>query len=102
METPVFTKALRLALRDEEYRTLQLALLRRPEQGKLIPGTGGLRKLRWGGKGHGKSGGYRLIYFWDKATETLYMLYIYPKNEQEDLTPEQKKILRRLVQEEFE
>ena len=80
---------------------LQTALLLRPEQGALISSTGGLWKLRWGGKGHGKRGGYRLIYYWDVPSETFYMLYIYPKNAQEDLTALQKKILRQLVQKEF-
>jgi mRNA-degrading endonuclease RelE of RelBE toxin-antitoxin system len=73
----------------------------RPEQGALIRGTGGLRKIRWGGKGHGKRGGYRLIYYWDKGTDAFYMLYIYPKNLQEDLTPRQCKLLGQLVREEF-
>jgi mRNA-degrading endonuclease RelE of RelBE toxin-antitoxin system len=101
IETPIFTKAVRSALSDEEYRTLQTALMLRPEQGALIRGTGGLRKIRWGGKGHGKSGGYRLVYYWDKRTDAFYMLYIYPKNLQEDLTPKQSKLLGRLVREEF-
>ena len=47
VETPVFTKAVREHLSDEEYRGLQLALLLRPEQGSVIPGSGGLRKVRW-------------------------------------------------------
>jgi mRNA-degrading endonuclease RelE of RelBE toxin-antitoxin system len=101
VETPVFTKALRAALPDEEYRILQAALLLRPEQGALIPGTHGLRKLRWGGKGHGKRGGYRLIYYWDPRSETFYMLFVYPKNEQEDLTAHQRKVLAQLVRKEF-
>jgi mRNA-degrading endonuclease RelE of RelBE toxin-antitoxin system len=101
VETPLFTKEVRSAFDDEDYRALQLALVLRPEQGTLIQGTGGLRKVRWGGKGHGKSGGYRIIYYWDKATETLFMLYAYPKNKQVELTALQKKALRRLVQEEF-
>jgi mRNA-degrading endonuclease RelE of RelBE toxin-antitoxin system len=101
VETPIFTKSVRAALHDDEYRMLQTALLLRPEQGALIPSTGGLRKLRWGGKGHGKRGGYRLIYYWNVPSETFYMLYIYPKNTQEDLTALQKKILRQLVQKEF-
>ena len=101
VETPVFTKALRAALPDEEYRTLQAALLLRPEQGPLMPGTHGLRKIRWGGKGHGKRGGYRVIYYWDAKSETFYMLYIYPKNEQEDLTAHQIMILADLVRKEF-
>jgi mRNA-degrading endonuclease RelE of RelBE toxin-antitoxin system len=101
VETPIFTREIRSSLADETYRALQSALLLRPEQGDLIIGTGGLRKIRWGGKSHGKSGGYRIIYYWDKPTETVYMLFIYPKNRQEDLTPQQKRILRRLVREEF-
>lgn len=101
VETPVFTKAVLSALAHDDYRMLQAALLLRPEQGPLLPGTGGLRKIRWGGKGHGKSGGYRIIYYWDKETETFYMLYLYPKNEQEDLTPHQAKQLAHLVRKEF-
>ena len=101
LETPTFTKIVNQCLHDDEYRLLQTALVLRPEQGVLIPGTSGLRKLRWGGKGHGKRGGYRLIYYWDRSSDTIYMLYLYPKNEQEDLTAQQTKILRQLVEREF-
>ena len=85
---------------DEEYHSLQLALLFRPEQGAVISGSGGLRKLRWGFHGKGKRGGCRIIYYWDKE-ETIYMLFVYPKSKQEDLTPTQVKLLAKLVQEEF-
>jgi mRNA-degrading endonuclease RelE of RelBE toxin-antitoxin system len=101
VETPIFTKEIRAALPDDQYRALQMALALRPEQGAIIPGSAGLRKLRWGGKGHGKSGGFRLIYYWHKETETIYMLYVYAKNRQEDLTPEQRRLLSRIVREEF-
>ena len=101
VETPIFTKAIRVALPDEEYRTLQTALMLRPEQGMVIPGTDGLRKIRWSGKGHGKRGGYRAIYYWEKRSDSFYMLYIYPKNEQEDLTPKQTRLLGQLVLKEF-
>ena len=50
METPIFTKEVRDLLDDDDYRALELALIFRPEQGAVIPGSGGLRKLRWGGK----------------------------------------------------
>lgn len=83
-----------------ELRTKNTFLLR-PEQGALIRGSGGLRKLRWGAKGRGRRGGCRIIYYWDRAQETFYMLLAYPKSEQEDLTPAQLKLLRRLVREEF-
>jgi len=101
VETPIFTKELRAAIDDDEYQALQTALLLRPEQGRLIPKTGGLRKIGWTGKGHGKSGGYRIIYYWDKGTETVYMLCLYAKNKQENLTAQQAKLLSRLVEEEF-
>ena len=101
VETPVFTEAIREFLADDSHRALQAALVLRPEQGAVIPGTGGLRKIRWSGKSHGKSGGYRIIYYWHVASETIYMLFVYPKNKQEDLTPLQKKLLAQLVRKEF-
>ena len=102
IETPVFTKELKNLLKDEEYRALQLALLFRPEQGALIPGSGGLRKLRWSQKGKGKRGGCRVIYYWDEKQETFYMLLVYMKSKQEDLTPTQMKVLTKIVKEELE
>ena len=101
IETLVFTRAIVAFLNDEAYRSLQLAMLRRPESGPLIPNGGGLRKLRWPLAGRGKRGGLRVIYFWDGSSETFYMLYAYPKNEQEDLTARQLRVLARLVREEF-
>jgi hypothetical protein len=101
IETSVFTRAVRSLFNDEEYRSLQLALLLRPEQGELIHGTGGLRKIRWANGKNGKRRGTRIIYFWDAPQETFYMLYVYAKSRQEDLTPEQIRILKRLVREEF-
>jgi len=80
---------------------LQLALLVRPGLGALIRRSGGLRKIRWSLTGRGKRGGLRVIYYWDEASETFYMLYAYPKNEQEDLSAQQLRVLRRLVREEF-
>jgi mRNA-degrading endonuclease RelE of RelBE toxin-antitoxin system len=97
----VFTRAVVESMDDEAYRSLQLALLLRPELGSTIRGSGGLRKLRWSLKGKGKRGGVRVIYFWDETSETFYMLYVYRKNAQEDLTVQQRKILTRLVREEF-
>jgi hypothetical protein len=88
-------------MEEEQYRALQLALALRPEQGDVIRGSGGLRKLRWGLAGRGKRGGARVIYYWDKPSETFYMLLAYTKQEQGDLTPHQVKVLSRLVREEF-
>src|SRR5262245_24005080 len=102
IETPVFTAAVTSLLTDEEYRQLQIALALRPEQGALIRGGGGLRKVRWGAKGRGKRGGVRLIYYWHAGEQVFYMLLVYAKSTQDDLTPSQTRVLRRLVQEEFQ
>ena len=101
IETPIFTKLLGRHLVDEQYRALQLSLLLRPEQGDLIKGSGGLRKLRWNAEGRGKRGGMRIIYYWAVAEETCFMLYLYATNEQGDLTPAQVKELGQLVRKEF-
>ena len=101
IETPAFTAALRRHLTEEAYRTLQLALVLRPQQGAVIPGAAGLRKLRWAAVGRGKRGGLRVIYYWVPEDEVFYMLYVYAKNEQGDLTVAQTRTLARLVREEF-
>ncbi len=97
VETPVFTASVRRLLDEEQYRALQLG----PEQGQLIPGGAGLRKIRWGAEGRGKRAGVRTIYHWAVEEHVCYMLYVYGKNEQGDLTPAQTKALARLVREEF-
>lgn len=101
IETPIFTKQLLSTLPDKEYRLFQAALLERPDAGKVIPGGGGLRKVRWGLEGRGKSGGARVIYYWFTARETILLLFMYPKNVQESLTQEQLKQLKRIIEEEY-
>ena len=101
VESPLFTKRVTSLLRDEEYLALQLALVFRPEQGPIIAGSGGLRKVRWAAEGRGKRGGLRVIYYWEPPEEAFYMLYVYAKNEQGDLTTAQVRTLARLVREEF-
>ena len=101
VETPVFTKRLKDLLSDEDYRTLQVALLLRPEQGPLIKGGGGIRKVRWAPKGVGKRGGVRVIYYWRPDEQAFYMLFAYTKTAQEELTQDQLRVLARIVREEF-
>jgi hypothetical protein len=101
VETPIFTKAINRLVDDEAYRGLQIALMLRPEQGPIIRGGGGVRKVRWAGPGAGKSSGVRVIYYWAPGEEAFYMLYAYAKNEQGDLTPAQTRSLGQLVREEF-
>lgn len=100
-ETSVFTKQVRMLLDAESYRLLQLRLLADPDAGPLMPGTGGLRKIRWQGSGRGKRGGVRVIYYWAVSDDQILMLLMYPKSERDDLTAEQKKALAALVKEEF-
>ena len=88
-------------LADEDLRLLQVSLLLRPDQGSVIPGGGGLRKMRWALPGRGKSGGARVIYYWFVAEQMVYLLAIYPKNEQADLTRDELKLLRQAVNSEF-
>jgi len=101
IETPNFTRRLKSLLSDEEYRELQNSLIADPEAGNVIRGSGGIRKLRWAGSGKGKRGGVRVIYHWFRGEEIILMLLVYSKNEQDDLTPEQLKTLRKLVESEF-
>ena len=99
IETPVFTKRIGGLLPDESYHELQVALALRPDTGALIPGGGGLRKVRWHVPGRGKRGGLRVIYYWVTADETIYMLLAYAKSRQDDLTPAQIRTLRNVVEE---
>jgi hypothetical protein len=101
VETPIFTKVIDRLVDDEDYRALQIALMLRPAQGPVIRGGGGVRKLRWARPGRGKSGGFRVIYYWAAAEEAFYMLYAYAKSEQGDLTLAQTRALGTLVREEF-
>jgi mRNA-degrading endonuclease RelE of RelBE toxin-antitoxin system len=101
VETHIFTKQLLSTLSDDEYRLFQQVLLERPDAGKIIPGSGGLRKLRWAAEGRGKRGGVRLIYYWATARGTILLLFIYPKNVQDNLTPDQLKHLKKVVEEEY-
>jgi mRNA-degrading endonuclease RelE of RelBE toxin-antitoxin system len=101
IETSIFTRRVQALLSDEEYRELQTTLVNRPQSGTIMVGSGGLRKLRWAAKGKGKRGGSRVIYYWAVTHEQLLMLLIYSKNEQEDLTRDQLKILRMWVEEEY-
>lgn len=103
-ETDLFTRDVLALLSDDEYAEVQGALIVNPEVGDLIRGTGGLRKLRWSQqrRGKGKRGGVRVIYYWYASGSLIYMLLAYSKNEQDDLSAAQKRVLIRLVKEEFE
>ncbi len=101
VETPIFTKRVTTILGLDDYMLLQKELVLRPESGKIIPGSGGLRKMRWTGSGRGKRGGSRLIYYYMRDDKVILMLFIYAKNETENLTKDQIKVLRSIVEEEL-
>ncbi len=101
VETSLFTKKIGNYLEDEELAELQSELARNPELGKIIPGSGRIRKLRWAAMGKGKRGGARIIYYWAPQPVVILMLYVYVKSEVGDLTQEQVKLLRSVVMEEF-
>ena len=101
IETSIFTRQVLDLLTDEEYRELQKVLVNRPNAGSLIVGSGGLRKIRWAKQGRGKRGGVRVIYYWAVSSEQILMLFIYPKNERDDLTPTQIKMLKQIVEEAY-
>ena len=82
---------------DEDLRAFQSFLLVSPEAGNLIPGGGGLRKVRWAAQGRGKRGGSRIIYYWKVSGNQIYLVYGYVKSEREDLTPRQVKVLADLT-----
>lgn len=101
LETSIFTRQISELLSDEEFGALQWSLMANPEAGDLIPGSGGLRKIRWGGLGRGKRGGLRVIYYWHVPGSAILLLLAYPKNAQSDLTAAQIKVLKTIVENEF-
>ncbi|HEV2692399.1 MAG TPA: type II toxin-antitoxin system RelE/ParE family toxin [Verrucomicrobiae bacterium] len=98
VETPTFTKRVLGLLSDDSYGALQKHLAERPDDGDIIRSSGGLRKIRWAAKGHGKRGGVRVIYYWWMGKDRISMLYIYPKNELDDLSAAQLKLLRQTLE----
>lgn len=101
IETPVFTRQIVEIMDDLEYSRLQTALVLQPELGDLIPGSGGLRKVRWGepARSRGKRGGVRVIYYWYESGALVYLLFGYSKTERDDLTAAQRRTLRNLIAE---
>lgn len=98
-EVPSFTaKWKALGLTDEDLGTLENILLKDPKTGDTISGTGGLRKIRIPMDNIGKRSGGRVIYVDIEIKECIYLLNVYAKNEQIDLTEKEKRMLKRLVE----
>jgi hypothetical protein len=97
VETSVFVRRAEKLLSQEEHDELLLFLALNPTLGAEIPGTGGVRKLRFAAQGRGKSGGVRVIYYFYDEDNPLYALFLSGKNEQVNLTPEQKREITALA-----
>jgi hypothetical protein len=104
VELPAFTRYRQDYLDDERYRELQNALLRNPESGDVIEGTGGLRKMRHADprRGKGKRGGLRIIYFWWRAGSQFWLFTLYDKDEMDDLSPKEQRALKDMLKRELE
>ena len=98
IETRLFTRLVSEYLSDDEYRELQKALIADPAAGDVVPGSGGVRKLRWRAAGRGKRGGYRVIYFARMAEGVIWMLTMYPKNVAENIPAHVLRQIRKEVE----
>jgi hypothetical protein len=103
VELPAFERLRPRYLSDEEFSALQQALMAKPEAGDVIPGAGGLRKLRFADRRRGKGtrGGLRVIYFHWSAGQQFWLFTLYNKNEVADLAAGQRRILKRLIEAEL-
>ena len=104
IELPSFERHREKYVDDDRFHELQLMLLCNPEAGDAIPGTGGLRKVRFDDarRGKGKRGGLRVIYYWWNAGNEFWLFTLYDKDEMEDLTPKQRDALKDRVKAEIE
>ena len=96
VESKLFTRLVGDYLTDDAYAELQTALAEAPERGSVVPGTGGVRKLRWAQPGRGKRGGIRVIYYAKTHEGVIWMLTIYAKNEEQNIPAH---VLRKIKEE---
>ena len=97
METAVFVRQAEDVWQESEREAFVNFIAWNPEVGDVIPETGGVRKIRWSQSGTGKRGGARVIYFYHNANRPVYLLMVYAKARREDLSPDEKKMVRRLA-----
>ena len=97
VETVSYLKAVEDIWDEETQIDFKNYISLHPDKGNIIPGTGGIRKIRWQGSGHGKRGGTRVIYYVYNDKNPIYLLFAYPKNTQENLSAKEKKILANLA-----
>jgi hypothetical protein len=96
-ETPYFVRQADAVWSDDEREEFVDFISANPETGDVIPDTGGVRKVRWKRKGTGKRGGARVIYFYHDEARPLYLLMVYAKTRQENLSPDELRTVRKLT-----
>jgi hypothetical protein len=100
VETPAYlSDAKALGLTETERASIVAWIAANPEAGDVIEGTGGARKVRFAGKGKGKSGGYRIITFYSGPDIPVFLLNVFAKNEKTDLTPKERNTLKSILSE---
>ena len=97
-ETPTFSRQADKLFNEDERRELIDYLAENPLAGDEIPGTGGVRKVRFGALGRGKRGGARVIYFYGGERMPIYALLAYSKSDRTDLTPRERRAVAALVE----
>lgn len=100
IETPFFTKAVLRYLSDDKYAELQSYLNARPETGTVVPGSGGVRKMRWGASSRGKRGGLRVVYYLRRTRMEIWMLTIYGKHVRETIPAHVLKQIKEAIEDE--
>ena len=98
IETRPFQRVRDIYFTENEFGELTYALFHRPKLGVVIPGTGGVRKLRWQMQGRGKRSGIRVIYYVEFSDETIYLLTAYAKSETADLPRDVLRKMREIIE----
>jgi hypothetical protein len=103
VELPAFERSRESYLDDGAFGRLQEALMANPEAGEVIPGTGGLRKVRFSDarRSKGKRGGLRVIYYYWTGGPEFWLFTLYDKDEMADLTPKQREALKERIKDEL-
>jgi hypothetical protein len=97
IETPSFLRDAKRLLNDEERREIIAFLAQNPNVGSVLKGTGGIRKVRFAREGGGKSGGYRVIYFFHSPEIPLFALNVFVKSEKVNISPAERNALKELA-----